>query len=100
MSIKWEEDIEGIKRSLKYKKVPLAVGCGCAKGCAISKTGTSRCKSCSKQCKPCIADRCKCKAQCNNPHNNGGTCLKCANVSTDDAAAQNTVENDINDDIN
>lgn len=28
-------------------------------------------------CKPCTL-KCKCKAQCNNPHNNGGKCPKCS----------------------
>ena len=28
-------------------------------------------------CKPCTL-KCKCKTLCNNPHNNGGTCPKCA----------------------
>ena len=27
-------------------------------------------------CKPCTL-KCKCKAQCHNPHNNGGVCTKC-----------------------
>ena len=50
-------------------------GCGCkAQKCDGSTTG---CRSCYRMCKPCTV-KCNCKALCNNPHNNGGTCPKCA----------------------
>ena len=35
-------------------------------------------------CKPCNF-KCKCRLRCNNPHNNGGTCLKCAVADSLDA---------------
>ena len=35
------------------------------------------CRNCYKLCKPCTL-KCKCKSQCHNPHNNGGTCPRCA----------------------
>ena len=47
--------------------------CGCKGGCDGSKAG---CKNCYRMCKPCTP-KCKCKINCNNPHNNGGTCDKC-----------------------
>ena len=37
-------------------------------------------------CKPCNS-RCKCKGNCKNPHNNGGTCARCEQRDeTDDNA--------------
>ena len=56
------------------KEIHASKGCGC-KGakCDGSTTG---CRNCFKMCKPCV-HKCKCRGNCNNPHNNGGTCLKC-----------------------
>ena len=33
-------------------------------------------------CKPCTI-KCKCKAKCNNPHNNGGECPRCSIPESD-----------------
>ena len=47
------------------------------------------CTNCAKNCKPC-SQKCKCKGECLNPHNNGGLCDKCRS---------NTDHADINTDI-
>jgi hypothetical protein len=72
--IKWEENIESIKKSLKYKKPALLKTCSCkTKQCGMSERG---CKNCYKDCKPC-STKCACKGLCKNPHNNGGACSRC-----------------------
>ena len=49
-------------------------GCGC-KG-AKCDGSTAGCRNCYRMCKACNS-RCKCKGNCSNPHNNGGTCARC-----------------------
>ena len=71
-------------------------GCGCKGGCDGSKAG---CKNCYRMCKPCTP-KCKCKMNCNNPHNNGGTCDRCKVVSTATTATNNELFNIDNDDNN
>ena len=56
------------------KAVVGSEGCGC-KG-AKCDGSTAGCRNCYKMCKPCNS-RCKCKGNCRNPHNNGGTCGRC-----------------------
>ena len=61
------------------EKVKGTTTCGC-KGAKCDDT-TSGCRNCYKMCRPCTL-KCKSKAQSNNPHNNRGTCPRCA-PSTD-----------------
>ena len=49
-------------------------------------------------CKPCTP-KCKCKINCNNPHNNGGTCDKCK-VGTTVTNTNHEIPNINNDDNN
>ena len=73
--IKWEENIETIKKDLKVKRRrgPLVVKCTC-QSCGLTGRG---CVSCWKKCLGC-SDACACKGLCANPHNMpGGTCDKC-----------------------
>ena len=49
-------------------------------------------------CKPCTP-KCKCKINCNNPHNNGGTCDKCK-VDTTVTNTNHEIPNINNDDNN
>ena len=66
------------------KSVVASKGCGC-KG-AKCDGSTAGCRNCYKMCKPCNS-RCKCKGNCKNPHNNGGTCTRCEQRDeTDDNA--------------
>ena len=89
ISIQWEENIKGIKKGLTFKKAPLSagIGCGCSKGCSLSSELTTRCKICTKQCRPC-RPKCKCKGLCGNPHNNGGKCTLCKTSADDDTHTQ------------
>lgn len=82
VAIKWEDNMNEIKKGLQYKKPPMSagIGCGCKKGCSLSTKLTTRCKICTKQCNPCRAE-CGCKGLCNNPHNNGGKCSICKTVT-------------------
>ena len=68
IKIKWDEKIKTVSSSVKKK----ANKCACSK-CAVDGPG---CLRCAKACLPCNKS-CKCKGQCLNPHNNGGTCSKC-----------------------
>ena len=75
-------DTEEVMEKLKCSK-----GCGCkAMKCDGSRVG---CRSCFMMCRPCNA-KCKCKAMCNNPHNNGGTCPKC--VESEEEADESCTE--------
>ena len=69
------------------KAVVASKGCGC-KG-ATCDGSTAGCRNCYRMCKPCNS-RCKCKGNCRNPHNDGGTCAKCEQQDeTDDNATDN-----------
>ena len=45
VSIKWEENIQDIRKGLNYKKPCLSagIGCTCKSSCSLSAKGTSRC---------------------------------------------------------
>ena len=48
---------------------------------------TAGCGNCYRMCKPCNS-RCKCKGNCRNPHNDGGTCARCEpQDETDDSVS-------------
>ena len=55
--IKWESDIDHIKKSLKVKTSSPVVKCGC-KSCSL--TGRGGCRSCWKNCIGCTS-ACSCK---------------------------------------
>ena len=56
------------------KAIVASKGCGC-KG-AKCDGSTAGCRNWYRMCKACNS-RCKCKDNCDNPHNNGGTCARC-----------------------
>jgi hypothetical protein len=69
----WDENFEEEQKKLNSKrKLPISK-CGCTTGCKIGGRG---CNNCTKSCKPCSI-KCACKGMCQNPHNNGGDCIKC-----------------------
>ena len=74
LQVVWDE--EEVMDKVKSNK-----GCGC-KGakCDGSRAG---CRNCYQMCRPCTM-KCKCKLKCNNPHNNGGTCPRCAPAEQSD----------------
>ena len=95
IQVLWDEEEE-------IKKVTSGKGCGCkAQKCDGSTTG---CRSCYRMCKPCSI-KCKCKTLCNNPHNNGGTCSKCAvaeeseTSDEEDEGAGNNAQNEDNGEV-
>jgi hypothetical protein len=75
IEIKWDEKPSSRNKITKPK---LINKCSC-KNCSPTGTG---CRQCTKSCLPC-SDKCKCKGKCANPHNNGGSCVKCKPVSED-----------------
>ena len=91
IQVLWDEE-ETIKR------VVVGKGCGCkSKKCDGSTAG---CRSCYRMCKPCSV-KCECKGLCNNPHNNGGKCPKCAVVEESESSDEedNTNENNDNSEV-
>ena len=87
VEVVWD-DTEMIERVTGTK------GCGC-KGAKCDGT-TAGCMNCYKMCKACTI-KCKCKSQCRNPHNNGGTCPRCAPADdnhSDDNSDQEDEQND------
>jgi hypothetical protein len=81
VAMKWEENVAEIKKSLSFKKKPLKRRCQCqSKGCIQVNPGKS-CKNCWQACQPCT-EKCHCKGNCNNPHNNDGLCEKCSRPSS------------------
>ena len=74
IAVIWDDD-DTIKAITDSK------GCGC-KG-AKCDGSTSGCRNCYRMCKPCNRT-CKCKGNCRNPHNNGGTCARCEQEESDD----------------
>lgn len=68
INVVWDED-EVMDRYKANK------GCGCRSAkCDGSVAG---CSNCYQMCRPCTM-KCKCKLACRNPHNNGGSCPRCA----------------------
>jgi hypothetical protein len=87
ISISWEDNINQIKKELRYKKPSLVNRCSC-KDCS----GKAGCSQCAKACKPCTA-KCKCKGEiCFNPHKDGGTCPKCNSQNTGDNTTSQSSE--------
>ena len=81
VKIKWDENIDEIRKELRKRKKSFVRKCGCKSGkCSGEGRG---CNNCCKQCKPCN-QQCTCKGICSNPYNNGGTCSKCKIASTHD----------------
>ena len=69
-------------------------GCGC-KGLKCDGS-TPGCLNCFRSCKPCTM-KCKCRMRCNNPHNNGGKCIKCdmiAEESEEESAESDNEESE------
>jgi hypothetical protein len=84
VKVKWENDIDSIRKDLKTKKTLPVVRCGC-KSCTLSGRG---CVSCWKKCVGCTS-ACHCKGLCNNPHNPpGGTCNVCVIPDCTDSAVR------------
>ena len=73
------------------EKVTGTSGCGC-KGARCDGT-TAGCRNCYKMCKP-YTIKCKCKAQCNNPHNNGGKCPRCSTPMGDSESEDSDQEDE------
>ena len=74
LEIIWDENIETTRKQLKKRRPLPKAKCSCRTGkCSIQSKG---CKNCAKSCRPCTS-ACVCKAQCSNPHNDGGTCQLC-----------------------
>ena len=95
--IKWEENLQEIKRQVLQKRQPLVNRCSC-RSVGNKCGGKGRgCKNCSKACKPC-SKLCVCKAECENPHNNGGTCGNCTSPKGQIIEVENTV-NSLNSDV-
>ena len=67
ISVLWDANIDKERQLLTSKRKPPAARCYCQTGTCMS------CKNCAKACKPCHT-KCKCKGECSNPHNAGGTC--------------------------
>ena len=84
IQIVWDE--EEVMDKVKANK-----GCGCKSAkCDGSTVG---CRNCYQMCRPCTM-KCKCKLKCNNPHNNGGTCPRCAPAGQSDDSDNSDMEND------
>ena len=71
------------------KAITDSKGCGC-KG-AKCDGSTAGCRNCYRICKPCNR-KCKCKGNCRNPHNNGGTCARCEQDESDDGGSTDDEE--------
>ena len=71
------------------KAITDSKGCGC-KG-AKCDGSTAGCRNCYRICKPCNR-KCKCKGNCRNPHNNGGTCARCEQDESDDGGGTDDEE--------
>ena len=75
--IEWES--QKVQKELEKKRMkPKSVIVKCLCSSVACCGPNSRCKKCTKSCRPC-STKCKCKANCLNPHNNGGDCSKCRN---------------------
>lgn len=74
----WEDDIELIKKGLeaKLRKPGSNHWCNCTAENVKSTERGRGCNNCFRNCRPCNI-KCKCKGNCQNPHNNGGMCPKC-----------------------
>ena len=102
IKVKWEEDIASIKKTLSYQKPRLTVQKCTCKHCSDS--GRGKCRSCWAKCKACNYN-CSCKALCDNPHNNGGSCAKCTHEVSNEASdlssthVQNYDESDLQEPI-
>jgi hypothetical protein len=90
VSVKWDNDVENVRKLLHSKKKIQMVHCNCEKGDRCSGFGRG-CKNCAKACRPCNKT-CNCKADCRNPHNNGGFCKLCEKSKTQTQTSVDTEE--------
>ncbi len=70
--IKWDIDVTTTELHISAPRQSYLKKCYCKPGKCTS------CVNCYKACRPCTK-KCACQINCQNPHNNGGTCIKCRN---------------------
>ena len=78
LEVQWDINVEQVRKELTSRRKPPVHKCACQSTQGKCSGNGRGCLNCAKSCRPCHA-QCKCKGNCDNPHNNGWKCTKCDN---------------------